>query len=286
MADKDLDGIPDMIDKNPNQFDRTPQNGGRPVGSGYNSSFVPDVPNITLPGYDRPVNAAEAKDWFKFADTRGGAAAQAKARFLAAVAQLGIPAKKASAVWSDAIEWTQSVGSTTDRPDGYLSVLNPSLYTGGGTTGPKYGTSKSTDTRVTQYSPSSAAQTASDTFEQELGRTASKAEIAAYTSAVNAAAKKEPSTYTGVTTTSPGGKGFAMGESKSSGTQTTGFDPTMFARNFARSQPDYAESFAAKNFLGIIQSLLKDPNAIGQVVGNGRQNNGKVWTDSFWYCQG
>lgn len=272
MADKDLDGIPDMIDKNPNTFDRTAQNGGKPVGgqSTYNSSFVPDIPNIMLPGYDRPVNAAEAKDWFKFADTRGGQTAAAKARFMQAVAQLGIPAKKASAVWSDAIDWTQSVGSATNRPDGYLSVLNPSLYADTTGTGRKYGTSKSTDTRITQYSPSSAAQTASDTFEQELGRTASKAEINAYTAAVNAAAKKEPSTYTGVTTTSPGGKGITMGESKSSGTQTTGFDPTMFARNFARSQPDYAESFAARNFFGIIQSLLKDPNAIGQVVSDGR----------------
>jgi hypothetical protein len=40
----------------------------------------------------------------------------------------------------------------------------------------------------------------------------------------------------------------------------------MFARNFARSQPDFAESFAAKNVLKIISSLLTDRNAIGNVV--------------------
>jgi len=36
--------------------------------------------------------------------------------------------------------------------------------------------------------------------------------------------------------------------------------------NFARSRPDFAESFATKNFLKIIQGVLKDPNAIGTVV--------------------
>jgi hypothetical protein len=107
-------------------------------------------------------------------------------------------------------------------------------------------------------------------MEQESGRTASANEIAAGTAAMNAAAMKEPGIFEGTTTTSPGGKGFELGQSVTKGTQTTGFDPTMFARNFARSQPDFAESFAAKNFLKLISGLLTDPNAIGAVVGDGR----------------
>jgi hypothetical protein len=82
----------------------------------------------------------------------------------------------------------------------------------------------------------------------------------------NAAAKKEPSIYDGFTTTTGPAKGASLGTSTSKGTQTTGFDPAIYAQNFARSRPDFAESFATKNFLKIIQSLLKDPNAIGTVV--------------------
>ena len=83
-------------------------------------------------------------------------------------------------------------------------------------------------------------------------------------------AQKEPSIYEGTTTTAaPKGKN-TLGSTVSTGKQTTGFDPTMFARNFAMSQPDYAESFASHTFLGLVEKLLKDPNAIGEVVSDGR----------------
>jgi len=144
--------------------------------------------------------------------------------------------------------------------------MDPSLYRTEGS-GPKYGTQAQKDSRVTQYSGSSAAQQISDEMERRLGRRATQSEIDAYTAGVNAAAKKEPSVFTGsTTTTAPKGKN-TLGSTATTGTQTTGFDPTMFARNFAMSRPDYAESFAANTFLGLVEKLLKDPNAIGNVVG-------------------
>jgi hypothetical protein len=174
-----------------------------------------------------------------------------------------VPKSAAQKVWGDAVDWTQTVGAVSSNPEDYLDVLDPSDYQGATK---KYGTQKQRDERVTQYSPSSAAQIVSDTMEQELGRTASAAEIAAGTTAMNVAAKKEPGIFEGTTTTAPGGKGFELGQTTTKGTQTTGFDPTMFARNFARSQPDFAESFAAKNVLKIVSSLLTDRNTIGNVV--------------------
>lgn len=219
---------------------------------------------ISLPGVSGGVTIEEGKAWFKFLKNNN------KARYDQLVREItarGVPKSAAAKVWSDALEWVSSIGSPSSNPEDYLDVLDPSDYAGATK---KYGTTKVRDERVTQYSPSSAAQVVSDTMEQELGRTASANEIAAGRAAMNAAATKEPSIFEGTTTTAPGGKGFELGQTTTKGTQTTGFDPTMFARNFARSQPDFAESFAAKNVLKIISGLLTDPNAIGAVVGDGR----------------
>ena len=147
----------------------------------------------------------------------------------------------------------------------YLNVWNPGDYTKGDGSTKKYGTTKSRTETTTQYSPSNAADYLSKTFESEIGRTATKEEIDAYIKGVNAAAKKEPSIYEGTTTTAPG-KGGLLGTSTTKATNTTGFDPAIYAQNFARSRPDFAESFATKSFLKIIQGVLKDPNAIGTVV--------------------
>jgi hypothetical protein len=231
------------------------------------TSLLPDLKGrinpISLPGLG-PVNGDEAKAWFKFLKNNNRARYD---QFLVELAAAGVPKSAAQKVWNDAVDWTQTLGSNSSNPEDYLDILDPSDYQGATK---KYGTTKVRDERVTKYSPSNAAQVVSDTMEQELGRTASANEIAAGTAAMNAAATKEPSIFEGTTTTAPGGKGFELGSTTTKGTQTTGFDPTMFARNFARSQPDFAESFAAKNFLKLVSGLLTDPNAIGQVVSDGR----------------
>ena len=228
-----------------------------------NSSLLPSIQvrinPISLPGLG-PVNGDEAKAWFKFLKNNNKARYD---QFITEIVARGVPKSAAQKVWNDAVDWTQTVGTNSSNPEDYLDKLDPSDYQGATK---KYGTQKQRDERVTQYSPSSAAQIVSDTMEEELGRTASTNEIAAGTAALNAAATKEPGIFEGTTTTAPGGKGFELGSTTTKGTQTTGFDPTMFARNFARSQPDFAESFAAKNVLKIINSLLTDRNAIGNVV--------------------
>ena len=232
------------------------------------TSFTPNLSGrtnpISLPGVDGGVTIDEGKAWFKFLKNNNK---QRYNELIADIVARGVPKSAAAKVWSDALEWVSSIGSPSSKPTDYFDVMDPSDYQGATK---KYGTTKVRDERVTQYSPSSGAQVVSDTMEQELGRTASANEIAAGTTGMNLAATKEPSIFEGTTTTAPGGKGFELGSTSTKGTQTTGFDPTMFARNFARSQPDFAESFAAKNFLKLVSGLLTDPNAIGQVVSDGR----------------
>jgi len=223
----------------------------------------------------RGASVAEAKNFFKnLRETNSGAYDALKR----AAAARGLPTDHKSLVkiMDAAVDWTQTINNPLRAqpngidPGAYLDYIRPGSVDFGTPKGPKYGTSKQITEQTTQYSPSSGAQTISDTMEAELGRTASAAEIAAGTTGLNAAAMMEPSRYEGLTTTSPGGKGVTLGQTVTKGTQTTGFDPTMFARNFARSQPDFAESFAAKNFLKLVSGLLTDPNAIGQVVSDGR----------------
>jgi hypothetical protein len=167
------------------------------------------------------------------------------------------------------VSWTQAPGSG--------SKGDPKMYLSSGFSAGDYAStsaakapanSKSKTTTTTQYSPSSAGSTINNMIENELGRTASATEVAGYLSAVNAKAKLEPSVYENTSNTTVTGAG-ATGTSNTvtNATQSTGFDPTIFAQNFARSLPDYAESFAAKNFLKIVDSLIgPDRTAIGKVV--------------------
>ena len=281
MADFDQDGIPDGVDKRPAVFDKTPQNGGNRVvagqqkpsySGGYNTPEYNANQGILPIGFLDIVgiDPTDAKQWFKFASTNP-AYKNAYNSFKNNVARLGLPTDKKSlqAIWNDAVDWTQTTGTNNGDPFNYLESLDPGNYVDK-TAGPKYGTTAVKDIRTTEYSGSTAAQQISDEFERKLGRRASQAEIDAYTAGVNKMAKKEPSIYEGTTTTAaPKGKN-TLGSTVSTGKQTTGFDPTMFARNFAMSQPDYAESFASHTFLGLVEKLLKDPNAIGEVVSDGR----------------
>jgi len=230
-------------------------------------SFVPRTPPIYLPDIDGGVAATEAYGWLKLVASKApktSKAGQFYQRWSATMAKLGIPKSKWNSVWKDAVDWTQTPGSgSTGYTEGYLSLLDPADYTAGTTK--KYGTSKSKDIRITEYSPSTAAGDINKYIEAEVGRTATAEEVAAYTKGVNVEAAKSPAVSEFTTTTAPGKNG-VLETSTTQGKQTTGFDPNIFAQNFARSRPDFAESFATKAVLGIIQKVLRDPNAIGQVV--------------------
>lgn len=283
MGDFDQDGIPDGVDKRPNIFDKTPANGGnrivggKPVTDSYSGGYgtsqynaqqgILPIQFLDIVGID-PV---DAKQWFTFASTNP-AYKNAYNSFKSNVGRLGLPTDKKTlqSIWNKAVDWTQTTGTNNGDPFNYLESLDPEDFRKEGAQGPVYGKSYNKTTTTTKYSGSSAAQQISDEMERRLGRRATQEEIDMYTQGLNAAAKKEPSVSEGVTDAQKPTKEFPRGKSISTGTQSTGFDPTMFARNFAMSRPDYAESFAANTFLGLVEKLLRDPNAIGEVVSDGR----------------
>lgn len=216
---------------------------------------------------DRSPSKEEAKGWFKYVGPFSAKGSEGRKYYDSIVAILksaGIDERDWQNAWEDAVDYTQTYGNDSNGdPRRYFNNWRPSQYN------PKaarqFGTTKSEQSTITQYSPSGAAGDINKVIEQEVGRTATQAEVDAYTAQVNAAAMKEPAVYTSTTTTAPGAGG-VISTSKSTAVSRTGFDPTIFAQNFARSRPDFAESFATKNFLQLVERLLKDPNAIGNVV--------------------
>jgi hypothetical protein len=280
IKDFDQDGIEDKLDPNPKVFTWTTENKGKRIKDGKQ---VVDNPGFGTAEYNamqgilpikfldiNSIDSVDAKQWFKFASTNPKYKNSYNS-FKGNVARLGLPTDKKTlqSIWNDAVDWTQTTGTEDGDPFNYLESLDPTNYASDAK-GPRYGTQGVKDIRTTEYSGSSGAQQINDEMERRLGRRATQAEIDAGVAGLNKAAMKEPSVYEGSTTTAaPKGKN-TLGSSVSTGKQTTGFDPTMFARNFAMSQPDYAESFASHTFLGLVEKLLKDPNAIGEVVSDGR----------------
>lgn len=261
--DTDGDGIIDINDDQPLIPKVTVTNKGV-YQSGPNVGqpiFNPIVSNIQLEGVNRGVSPDEAKNWFKYLPSNNKPKYD---QFVANAKIMGISSdnKTIQALWNDAVDWTQAIGSNSTDPFEYLSVANPEFYKD--ISGNKYGTTQQYQKTVTEYSPSTAAQDVQQTFKGELGREATAGEATAYTQAVNKAAPTSAATFSGSTTTSPGAGGKTV--SSTVGKQTTGFDPTEFAKNFARSMPDYAENYAARNFMSLIQQSLSDPNRIGKVV--------------------
>lgn len=225
------------------------------------------VRKIFIPGFtDQPngrgASPTEAKNWFANLPETNPAAYQ---KFASAAAARGFATdrKTLTKVWNKGVDWTQTLNNPLAAnklgidPSSYLDYATPAALADD--TESKYGTTKQTDIRTTTFSTSTAAADINKVFSQEVGREATAKEIAAYQKGVNERALKEPSKYVGQTTTSPGA-------SVSKGSQTTGFDPTEFAKSYARSMPDYAENFAVKTFLGLIDQSLSDPTRIGQVV--------------------
>ncbi len=233
-----------------------------------------DLPQIDLPGLGpssgtRSPNDVEAKRWFKFVGAKAKKGTQARKYyddFVNSLKNAGVPQKDWQSVWDDAIDWTQTYGSGSDgKPIKFLIGWSPSDYKDKDGTGPKYGTTKSEQSTVTEYSKSAAANDINAAYKAEVGREVGANEIDAYQAAANKAAKGEPAVYTSTTTTAPG-KGGVISTSKSTAVSKTGFDPARFAVEYARSNPDFAENYAVKNFMRLIDQALSDPTRIGKVV--------------------
>ena len=222
-----------------------------------NNPFPQYIQPISIPWSPRTLSPDEAKATFKYLEQNLPAVYN---QFKANVALLGIPNNKKNLqkIFNDAVDWTQVVGSGSGNPLDYFNVLNPADYMEAEKK-TKYGTGTQKGSTVTEYSTSSAAAVLNQAFQKEIGTEASKKELKAGQVALNLAAAQEPATYQATTTTSPGG-------SVTTAKQGTGFNAAEFAKNYARTMPQYAESFAAKDFLSDVQKLIQSPAKIGRVV--------------------
>jgi hypothetical protein len=258
VLDVNKNGIPDLLEKKkPGQFDTT-----------FQPSFLP----IFLPDEDAPNqqgwNPDQALNWFNFVAPKGkagGPKATYYNELVSLMDRLGIPKDKRGAAWADALSWTQTPGSGSvgDPMDYFMGFVDVSKY-GSGADG-RFGTTKSKTKTTTQYSTSQATVDLMGAYKSELGMEAQPADVQAYQKAVNKAARKEPAIYEATSTTAPGKGGVAV-TSTTDGTSRTGFNPAQFAVDYARSNPEFAENFAVRNFMGLIEQSLTDPNRIGQVI--------------------
>lgn len=221
------------------------------------SNFPQYVQPISVQGSPRTMSPDEAKQWFKFLSSNDP---KRYGQFKANVAALGLKTDKKTLqkLWDDAVDWTQVVGGTSGNPLDYFNVLDPMDYVEVEKK-KKYGSAAQRDERITQYSTSSAADIVMRSSMEERGMGTTTKEEKKFLEAINAAAAKEPSVYEGITTTSPTG-------TSSKGVQRTGFDPSQFARDWIRSQSNYAESFVAKDFIDVLSNIIQSPAKIGRVV--------------------
>jgi len=163
---------------------------------------------------------------------------------------------------SDGIDFTQVPGSGITDPYDYtntksgMEIMEGSSRGGGGGS---YGPYSYESTDVALSSDSGAMEILDQTYQQYLGRVATTEEGQAFKQALNMMEQMNPSrsVIEGVS-----------GKGTDTRTQTTegGFNPRIFARDYAMATPEYANTFAANTFMTALNSFLEEPNAIEQRI--------------------
>ena len=163
---------------------------------------------------------------------------------------------------SDGIDFTQVPGSGITDPYEYtntrsgMEIMEGSSRGGGGGS---YGPYSYESTDVALSSESGAMEILDQTYQQYLGRVATTEEGQAFKQALNMMERMNPSrsVIEGVS-----------GKGTDTRTQTTegGFNPRIFARDYAMATPEYANTFAANTFMTALNSFLEEPNAIEQRI--------------------
>jgi hypothetical protein len=123
---------------------------------------------------------------------------------------------------------------------------------GGGYSGPV--TSKQRTASVNLTDPMSARKLVDTALESYLGRRATSKEQETFFNTLNKREKQSPTITTQVSTTTP--QGPAMSSTESSVTSQAGFNPSVFAEEFARGQQGAGEYQAATTYLDTFISAL------------------------------
>jgi hypothetical protein len=261
-GDVNNDGVPD-IDQTPTLL-RSPERisdleaewrkgGGRnaqSMGDGMVKIPVRDPDNNNAP---LRVDTEEAKAWWEAQAVQGTEAWQKTSKTLKSLGYK-TNSQMLSAL-NRGIDYTLNPNSGTDDPFTWIVAQEASSGGGSGSGGPY--TQVQTSTNIS--SPSRARTAANAAFESEIGRMATKDESTQFQQALNLAEQGSPTTS--VTS------GVSRGRNTTSSTKTTGgFDAAAFGRDWARSQSDFAESYAAGSFMSLLDRVISQPNAIEQIV--------------------
>lgn len=249
MADRDGDGIPDSIDKNPDKRDANtnanwqgvtnPGSGWTPDAAGASAGMVwvrdPRVTAGTMPGYSR-MTASDAKKWYSYFPQSFPNEWKA---MIDPLLRTGVVSdqKDALARIIDGVDWV-ALGLGEDAFD-YLSISEPSAAAGSKTT-----------TQAAQYTPQSIKGVGNNVWLQELGREMTDKEAKAMAKLFNSESKKSPSVYT-------------------STTQTVGMAPEVFLQEQARAQEGYAERQVGVRFMDILDKFIANPTGAEKIAMEG-----------------
>ena len=124
---------------------------------------------------------------------------------------------------------------------------------GGGYSGPVTTMQRTQSVNLTD--PLSARKLVDDALESYLGRRAKPEEQQRFLKALNVAERESPSVTTQVSTTTPGGPGLSSTETQVLG--KGGFNPTVFAEEFARGEQGAGEYQAATTYLDTFIDSLR-----------------------------
>lgn len=146
------------------------------------------------------------------------------------------------------------------NPFEFIMAQPPREGSGGGGGGPY----RQEQTNISLSSPSRGAAIYDQAARGEIGRMATEEEGQQFTQALNMMERQNPSKSVRTGVSSPGSN-----TDVSTTTTSGGFDPSLFARDWARSQSDYAENYAAGTFLKILDEVLQRPDVMAQRMGAG-----------------
>jgi hypothetical protein len=168
-----------------------------------------------------------------------------------AIAAAANDPNKGSRSWRDYLVWMA----------GEIKAAGIDL-SGGGGGGGGGGPYSYSDTSIQLSSESEAAAIADSAWQEQLGRQAQDGELEQFHQDLNRMQRQNPTKS--VTT------GVASGNSRTSTTRTKGgFDPRMYAVQYAQSRDDYAENFAATTFMRLLDRAIEAPNAVDDLIGGG-----------------
>lgn len=256
-GDVDNNGIPDKdqiptLLRAPKQtlvYNGMEWQGNGPVGTGMVK--IPELDPNT--GQQMMLDAEAAKAWYEAQAVGNTDVWQKISQSLKGIG-IKTNSQMLSAI-NSGINYTQNPYAETNDPFTWISSQEVRKGGGSGSGGPYTQVQESTNIS----SPSRARTMANQSFESEIGRMATKEESTQFQQALNLAEQGSPTTS--VTS------GVTSGRNTTAATKTTGgFDAAAFGRDWARSQSDFAESYAAGSFMGLLDKVVSQPNAIEQIV--------------------